>query len=393
MGVEGGNLCTIDPYNISPDGINIPRSLRESIVSETQNELLDCFIDNLHIQHDNSDFIHYIKNQLKALLQNEGRYYNSLDSEFLRDRIYETLFSLYESEDISENKTFYEIFFNNNQQYIVIGGISLNFGNIISENFKISHEDYIRAYKLGIIERQVVWDFLEGEDGFLPNLNNGYTLGMAIEELGFHSDVIDSVYILFGRELTDDEWNNLALMIGVTLQLETSGGWNIRHNTGASTADGYFQYLTGNGRLVDEIRILGRGDNEPWNNAITHDCPEGSECIRRSRWHTNSYETALRSIGRYEDILATFPVFRDEIGKIEIDTEAQVVSNLSANEQIILFLADMTRNGRVQQILNFLEYPTKENFLIIYQLHHSDISQSDTLQIINERVPKYFNNN
>lgn len=375
---------------IDSNWIALPESIRENNIQETRIELLNLFIDSLGIDYIDEEFSQQIAYWLQNRLRSEVSFLTHIDSGLIRDVIALQISELSQSINIQDRELFYKMYFLWEYQYVVISWIAINFSDILKSLFTLSHHNYLESYHLWVIDREQTWEFLEGDTWFHPDINSWLTLSQALEELGFSPPLREWINILFWRELDSNEIENLLLIIKITLALESSWWWNIRHNTWASTADWYFQYLTGNWRLVEEIRVLWRWDNEPWRTAANNPCPENAECRTRSYWHTNSYETALQALLRNEEILQLFPRFNNEIRKIEADVESQIVSELSTDEQIILFLWDMLRNWRNTIIEDFLKEPTKENFIRIYRLHHTDISDEQTARIMRERLPIFF---
>lgn len=341
-------------YPLTENGILIPDEIKNALIIETRTDLINIFIESLDIQHNLKSFISELTDNLSRYLRQEILFFDVIDSEYLREQIKEVLSLLY----VEKREIFYRLYFQSQNQYTIIWGIVLNFRDILYTNFEMSHEAYIEAYNLWIISHSDVWNFLEWDRWFLPERNGWFTLSQAIDTLGLNSEVEEALAYIFEPDLTDDEYNNLLLMLRAILSVETSGWWNIAHNTWASSADGYFQYLTQNGRY------------------------EGED------WLTNSYETALRSLST--ELVNAFPVFESERWKIESDVASQIVSNLNTSEQIILFLSDITRNGRIEVIRNFLQDPSRENFISIYKLHHTNLSDEDTNRVLAERLDWFF---
>ena len=261
---------------------------------------------------------------------------------------------------------------------------------------QLSFSQVIDLFQNDYISREIAWNTLEWSDGFQENKNEAFSLSDAIDIFGFSQDFEKKLSLIFWRKLDETELLNLKKMIQFFLFIEsngnyhqTTGGYNVANYAGVSSAEGYLQYLTQNGWYLRQVYD---NENDVWRNS-DREVDESKIRVRRFRWN-NSYETALQSLP--QEILTSDEVFYQEFQKIG-HPKLQSPMKLSAERQMILFLADIYNKGKekwldIDQILfkNIWELNDIFDITSLYsKIHHTDINPN-TAQLMKKAITRVW---
>lgn len=257
---------------------------------------------------------------------------------------------------------------------------------IAVENFEwhITREEVVDFYHEGILTHEQVWWFLEWEEGFQEEKNDAFSLSDALSTFWFSQTLLARIQILFWRELNEQEWENLNLMIQFFLFIESNGrnttttGWyNVENYAGVSSAEWYFQYLTQNGGWVRQIYDTEQENplwvtSRPWRQWDS-EVTEWNLRVRRFWWN-NSYERALNSIPN--EIVIWSWVFQRELEKIW-NPDIQSPMSLSAEDQIILFLSDLCNRRWGRECFEDIISGDRNAIVRLYvEEHHTNVDDA-----------------
>lgn len=386
--------CDIPDNTFTGLDIVLPDELKDEVISETEWDLLDCFVESLEISS-SSDTIEWLfKEIMKGYLRQESRYYDWVSIENINDYLDISLWDLKEINPEEYIKLYNDI----SKSYILVNGVSINFHNrLYISDFSL--EDVVLLYNEWILSRDEAFWILEWEEGFQEDKNiiidtetwkeRWYNLSDALDEFGFSEEFLTSMGEITGRDMDEHAQERLLLMTQFFLKIESRGWYNIMHDTWASSAEWYLQYVHKNGRL----RIDRNDENE----------------VTWYEWLTNSFETWLRKI---PDSLLTR---HDWLWKAEQwswvylrmwewesieDFELRALWNqndqspiaLTVEEQLLLTFNDLYSRDSAQEYFTAL-FDSHDNFSIeqaiidLYvQEHHAGINTSAWLDDATKRV-------
>ncbi len=209
-----------------------------------------------------------------------------------------------------------------------------------------------------------IYDIFEWENWLKPWW---IMLNKLIDKFGLSEKTIKSIKEISKHHLDLNIWNeeieNLKQLLKVFLMIESSWWYNIDIYSWESSASGYYQYLVGNGKFVE------------------------NKTLKRKEWNTSSYETALKRI--IEPVLNNFPALKLEKSKIW-KPEDQNLKKLSASEQTVLLISDLFWNPKTKKLI---ELSLKWDIYKIRELYikfHHRAPDNITLKLIDDKFIELF---
>jgi len=272
--------CDTPDNTLSGLDIIVPEELKDEVISETEWELVKCFIESLNITWW-SEIVNGLAQQVLIVLWEQWRYQHiSLDADLI-GRLVNWVLELLKDTDIRE---YFRLFRDDSQSFLVINWETIDFSDQL--NVSDFHIDDIRfLFSEWLISKDEAAWMLEWEDGFQEDKNlviwddgreRGYNLSDSLTEFWFSENFLISMREITGREMNQQDQERLLLMLRFFLQIESRGWYNIKHDTWASSAEWYLQYVHKNGRLA----------------VVRNDANE----VTWYEWLTNSFETWLRKL-------------------------------------------------------------------------------------------------
>jgi len=386
--------CEIPDNSDSGLDIILPDELKDEIISETEFDLAKCFVESLDIQWW-SDVVTELLRQVLIVLWSQWRYKNiELNQELLENAV-EWVLGMLKNAD---PRKYIDLHRNNVSAYVDVNGVRIDFSSALSlEGISLwlvreLHEEWF-------ISKDEAFTILEWSDWFQEDKNliidnnswreRWYNLSDALVEFWFSENFLSSMREVTWRDMNEQDQERLLLMSRFFLQIESRGWYNITHDTWASSAEGYLQYVHKNWRLSVQ-----RGEE---NEVVSYE------------WLTNSFETWLRKLP--DSLLARHEWLRiaesdswvylrmQEGESIEL-FEQRILRNqnnqsplsLSAEEQLLLTFNDLYSRWSTQEY--FLDiFEANDNFSVeqaiidLYvQEHHAGINTPAWLDDATKRV-------
>lgn len=232
--------CDIPDNTFSGLDLQLPNELRDEVVKETQDELINCFIESLDISWGSERLSSIFKTTLRDFWNQEFYLLNTLDANYIREVLGESLNRLQDDNPDEYERLRWDI----SQSYIIINGVSINFHNEFTyyapktSPTPLSRPDDI-GYMITLHEELKENQFEKLRDEwFSPEIidfiENDIFKKMCGEEYECTSE---SIYNL----------KNLALFV---INIETASGTKL--SNWSSSASWYFHILNQNGRNTDK---------------------------------------------------------------------------------------------------------------------------------------------
>ncbi len=375
---ETQNTCLENPENtFRALDVELPAELTQEIHEETRNQLIDCFIETLHIDTPLVAFKEIFIAKLRGILQDDPLLLSDTNGAVFQEFVYQAA-----QEYLNNNPTFV---LDPEQSYIVINNYAINFSRIWQTSdswISSSPRPQARPEKLSL-------SHMEGENGFQREVNNGLTLSNALELGGFSPYIEDSLNQIFWKTLTEYELSQILLSIRFTTGIETYGWYNIVNENSENEPEWYFQYQKNDGVWKKEIYNFQNEQFESSGNWEDDDI-EVKDLNGESKWWTrrvwwySSYDIALMSIP--ENIRNMSPNFLREYENIS-QPENQSPISLSAEEQIILFISDSYQKpGGAQFFERVFLWDTQAIAEMYAHNHHRDTSDRSTAQLVERKT-------
>jgi len=271
--------------------------------------------------------------------------------------------------------------------------------DIMNFEWHLSLQNVQELFWEWVISRDDAFRVLEGEEWFQEDKNpvidsdtgreRWYNLSDALVEFGFSENFLISMREITWRDMDEKYQERLLLMTRFFLRIESRWWYNITHDTWASSAEWYLQYVHKNGRL--------RIDRNEENQVIWYE------------WLTNSFETWLRKLPdqllvRHEwlgeavqeswvhlRMLEWESIDAFELRAIQNQNNQSPIS-LSAEEQLLLTFNDLYSRESTQDYFTIL-FESNDNFsieqaivdLYMYE-HHAGINTPAWLDEATKRV-------
>lgn len=367
--------CNIPDNTFSGlDNIVLPEGLKDDVISETEFQLMDCFIDSLGISSASEFVTDAVEFSIKQLWLQEFRSIQDPDSEVIHEYLL-TWLDILKDVNLREYTRLYN---DNSQSYIVINGVSINFHNSLSLN-DIWIENMTLLFDEGLLSIQQVYEILEWDEWFQEDENDGFSLWDAIVTFGISPDLERDIRIILERdvwvELDSTEYNNLINMLRYFLYIESSGWYNVANYEWISSAQWYFQYLTRNGRFLREELIW-----QEWHNAGRWQSDYEETSHVRRVWGNSSFETGLLRIPG--TVIESRPDLQNQLA-LRWLPEYQNIMSLRAEDQIILFLSDLIERPWVnrEHIMRMLRWDV-EAVEELYRLHHTNTDNETEVRML-----------
>ncbi len=364
--------CNIPDNTFTHLDIQLPSELKEWVLDETKSELLNCFIESLDISSWSEIFTEIFKEILHDYTKQEFKELDVVDSEYIRYIIWQTLSRLKDDFPIEYNNLRRDV----SQSYVVIRGVSINFH---SDFTYYAPQSSLRPKSKPIINN---WNN-EPEWWFQKWLD--MNLSQFIKERWLSPYIIESISKIIWRKIDTKETENISLLIRYILEAETWWGYNRPHDTWFPWSGWYFEYQKNDGVDAKEVYNFNTGRFESawrWSSSdreIKIIKWWNKRWIRRV-WNDSSYDMALKRIP--EDVLKSDPDLMQEYNNIG-HPEKQDMSQLSAEQQIIVLLSDLYGDPRWTRYFNkILEGDVQAISNLYKYIHHGDVSNEETQKLI-----------
>jgi len=356
--------------------IQLPLELKQWVINETHNELLECsidiFIESLWINWWNDVFTSMFHDNLRSHLINKWKLDSKLDSANIQKTLRDTITEI-ESVGWLE---FVNLKENISQSYIVINWVSLNYSRLFTN---YASNSILRPKSREEIENSQVksLDEYEPEGWFQRDEKWGwFNLSDLIKEVWISENL--SLFLtqdLLNMKISPEWFENIGLLVRYIAEAESWGWYNRVHDEGFPGSGWYFEYQKNDWKNAWE-----KLDSDGNYQALLEK-PSVVDSSVREVWLDSSYDMALRRI-------PAETVKFDEQLQLEIKgiwtPEYQNMANLSAEQQIIVLLSDLYGDPQWPDLFKLLIEWDRSAITEIYtKIHHTDLTNPKTAQLVN----------
>lgn len=337
-----------EPY-FSGRNLDLPEWIRMRISqineesSEAQRELKDMMVENfirtsLYVDSWNYVLNSYIYQEIITLIEIalwESRF--TLEDIDFPDYVLRDIFINALMRFSQESPQWYREFYEDWDFIVYFWGIEIDINQLLPDPL----EEIMRPVMRPENFVDHIYVSLEWDQWFQQESNNGMTLNDALDIYWFNEYVRQWFAILFGRELSPSELENIKLLIQFTTAVESQYGYNIVRDI-PELPSWYFQYQTRDGYALKEIYDFSTQTFQAawaWQESdreVYDVSGNDRRWVRRVRWDS-SYDMALRSLP--EEIRGNNPRFLNDYENIW-NPENQNFMALNSWEQILLFISD-----------------------------------------------------
>lgn len=374
--------CSIPENTLNGLQIELPSEIREWVISETREHLIDCFIESLEISSPMIAFENIFRQRMQNHLRNSNNLVEWLNIDIIQDIVYHSVQEFYRNHMRGMR-------LDPQVSYIVVNWVVMNFSNISDDNiYPVRPES--RPENL---RNNLFWN-LEWDQWFQSDTNWGMTLSQAYEQYGFPEDLQRWLWLLFQTYFWDiyelPSWYDTQInkLVRFVIGIESFGWYNIVLNDRVRTS-WYYQFQVEDWDYWREVYNFSTRRFENWWRwrETDREVRTESEWIRRI-YRLWSYEQALNSIP--ENIIWEFPWLEEQIRHVWNNTQRWNIerldpASLSSTEQTLLFITNLYSKGgwSSQELFRRILHWDDEAIIELYRtIHHWDRSRRDTLRVV-----------
>lgn len=257
----------------------------------------------------------------------------------------------------------------------------LEFLRKLSDNHIIS-----RSLALSLIEPEG-WFQIEPEGWFQKNQ---VSLWKSLEDIGIPENIHMLVAKILEKDIKEIPEKRIQKFLQFFLYIESSGGYNVANYARKSSAKGYFQYLTMNGKWKKNERWIMTRRGNSYESAIRR----FARIMRKMYLSQSKKKKLMVDILNIKEVKMLYPNIAQQ-SKLEKQQEKQNPMVLSSEEQIALFLSDILQNPKSKKYIHDIFFKTNTNKTVaaiqwMYaHVHHSNPDGS-TKKLIKTASRKYF---
>ncbi len=367
--------CNIPSNTFSWLDIQLPQELKNEVIQETHNELIECsvdsFIEGLGITGWNDVFTSIFRDTLRRNLIEEWKLYSKLDEAYIYKTIWDSLTEFEWNGWLEYDNLKQDI----SQSYIVINWVSINFNELF---LNYAPREVWRPVSRAEIQNNIIpsWDWLEPEGWFQRDENSEWkNLSDLIEEVWLWRDfIMFFLYELKFMELDSQQLKDVGLLVRYIAEAESWGWYNRSHDDWFPGSGWYFEY-----QKNDWKKWWERLNSEEKYESLESE-PDVKDNKVREVWLQSSYDQALKRLP--ESTRKSDEKLQQEFDNIW-NPEKQDMASLSAVQQIKILLSDLYFSPNGKELFEKLFSWDKTAIIDIYtQLHHTDFSNQDTARLV-----------